>query len=111
MHLGGLASFDPEVHKNIVYVVFDNESYESTGGQATVSSRVDYAALASAFHFPTYRRVEDEQTLRDSLVAIHAPTFLHIKVKTNIQASGKLPTDVYSSPEIKERFMKDISEA
>ncbi|HLI06199.1 MAG TPA: phosphonopyruvate decarboxylase [Ktedonobacteraceae bacterium] len=111
MHLGGLASFDPNVHTNLVYVVFDNESYESTGGQATLSPTVDFAAIARAFHFPSYIRVEDRQTLQESLAAIQQnpqPAFLHIKVKTNIKASGQLPTDVYSSVEIKERFMKNV---
>ena len=114
MHAGGLASFDPHMHKNLVYVVFDNESYESTGGQATLSPQVDFAALASAFHFPTYRRVEDRQSLQEALAAIQTnpePVFLHIKVQTNTQASGKLPTDVYSSVEIKERFMRSLRKA
>lgn len=113
MHLGGLASFDPQVHKNLVYVVFDNESYESTGGQATVSPVVDFAALAKAFRFPEYRRIEDKQTLQESLEVVRAnpqPVFLHIKVKTNTEASGQLPTDVYSCVEIKERFMKNLNE-
>jgi phosphonopyruvate decarboxylase len=113
MHLGGLASFDPQIHENLVYVVFDNESYESTGGQATLSPLVDFAALAKAFHFPKYMRVEDKQTLQKGLAAIQTnpqPVFLHIKVKTNIQSSGQLPTDVYSSVEIKERFMKNLNE-
>jgi len=112
MHLGGLASFDPKIHKNLVYIVFDNESYESTGGQATLSPIVDFAAIAKAFHFPKYMRVEDRQTLEKCLAAIQKkpqPVFLHIKVKTNIQASGQLPTDVYSSVEIKERFMKNLN--
>jgi phosphonopyruvate decarboxylase len=111
MHLGGLASFDPANHHNLVYVVFDNESYESTGGQATLSARVDFAALAQAFHFPAYLRVEDKPTLQECLISIQEdpqPVFLHIKVKTNIKASGQLPTEVYSSVEIKERFMKDL---
>lgn len=113
MHLGGLASFDPQIHKNLVYVVFDNESYESTGGQATVSPLVDFAALARAFRFPEYRRIEDKQALQEGLEAVQTnpqPVFLHIKVKTNIQASGQLPTDVYSCVEIKERFMRNLNE-
>jgi phosphonopyruvate decarboxylase len=112
MHLGGLASFDPQIHKNLVYVVFDNESYESTGGQATLSPRVDFALLAKAFHFPKYMRAEDKQTLQECLAAMQKnpqAVFLHIKVKTNIQASGKLPTDVYSSAEIKDRFMMNLN--
>lgn len=112
MHLGGLASFDPEIHRNLVYVVFDNESYESTGGQATLSPMVDFAALARAFHFPNYMRVEDKQTLQHCLATIQEhpqPVFLHIKVKTNIVASGQLPTEVYSSVEIKDRFMKNLA--
>src|SRR3989344_606367 len=43
MHLGGLASFNPAVHKNILYTVFDNESYESTGGQPSISKDIDFS--------------------------------------------------------------------
>ena len=107
MHLGGLASFNPKIHKNLVYVVFDNESYESTGGQTTLSPTVDFSKIAQAFHFPKYYLVKDEKALKRSLASIQKSkqsAFLHIKVRKSTDASGPLPTEAYSSEEIKERF-------
>ena len=112
MHLGGLASFDPEVHTNIVYIVFDNESYESTGGQPTLSSVVDFKSIAKAFRFPKYLLATDKKSLQECLSQIvgkPGSVFIHIKVETNIVASGNLPSDIYSCVEIKDRFMDDFS--
>jgi phosphonopyruvate decarboxylase len=44
---------------NLIHVVLDNEAYESTGGQPTISATVDLAALARAAGYPFVRRVQE----------------------------------------------------
>ncbi|MDR1900500.1 MAG: phosphonopyruvate decarboxylase [Treponema sp.] len=49
----------------MLHVLFDNQMHESTGGQFTVSSGVDYPLLAGAFGYPAVRRADDPRTLRE----------------------------------------------
>jgi len=57
--------------QNLIHVVLDNEAYESTGGQPTISATIDLAALAQASGYVRVRRVADSaalsQALRESL--------------------------------------------
>ena len=48
MKLGALATIGGYAPKNLIHVVLDNGVHDSTGGQATVSPNVDFAALAVA---------------------------------------------------------------
>lgn len=111
MHLGGLASFDPSKHKNIFYFVLDNESYESTGGQQTVSPNINFKMLAQAFNFEhIYEavKIEDLRDILDKLKIAKDSAFIHIKVRDNqISAEGRV-SDKYTCPQIKERFMKNL---
>ncbi len=111
MHAGGLGSFDPHLHKNILYVVLDNEAYESTGGQPTVSSGVDFSHLAKAFRFPRFARITKANQLRSflqKLPNINGAVFLHIKIRSEPGRTAKRVSDVYSCPQIKERFIEEF---
>jgi phosphonopyruvate decarboxylase len=46
MRLGSLATAGHLAPAGLVHIVLDNATYASTGGQATVSSNVDFAAVA-----------------------------------------------------------------
>jgi phosphonopyruvate decarboxylase len=48
MKLGNLATIGSRAPANLVHVVLDNGVHDSTGGQATVSASVDFAAVALA---------------------------------------------------------------
>jgi phosphonopyruvate decarboxylase len=48
MHLGNLATIGASNPQNLVHIVLDNGSYDSTGGQPTNSASVDFAAIAGA---------------------------------------------------------------
>ena len=39
MNLGSLATIGATKPKNLVHIVFDNSSHESTGGQPTISKK------------------------------------------------------------------------
>lgn len=48
MKMGALATIGAESPANLVHILLDNGVHDSTGGQATVSASVDFAALALA---------------------------------------------------------------
>lgn len=83
MNLGILTMIAHLKPKNLVHVVFDNECYDSTGGQPTVSSAVDLAETAKGCGISNVYRVNPEEDLggifRDCLKK-EGPIFLLIKV-------------------------------
>ena len=52
MKLGALATIGAHAPGNLIHVVLDNGVHDSTGGQATVSPNVDFAAVAQACGYP-----------------------------------------------------------
>jgi len=110
MQLGGLASFNPAIHKNILYIVFDNESYESTGGQPSVSGNIDFSYLAKAFKFQNFYQVTTSKELVSFLSQLpnyKGAVFAHIKVRHDVKAAKRV-SDTYSCPQIKKRFMANF---
>jgi phosphonopyruvate decarboxylase len=59
-----IATFRPD---NLIHVVLDNETYESTGGQPTISASVDLAALARASGYAQVWRVDDGPAMAQAL--------------------------------------------
>ncbi len=81
MHLGVLAMLGHERPANLVHVVLDNGMHESTGGQTTLSSTVDFCAVAAACGYPSAVSMADPGELGRQLIAtdgqlafIHVPT-------------------------------------
>jgi thiamine pyrophosphate-dependent acetolactate synthase large subunit-like protein len=90
---------------NLIHVVLDNEAYESTGGQPTISSMVNLAALAEAAGYARVWRVTDSASLQNALREArqsNALTFILVKV------SGRAPEGLgrvsLTPEEIKQRF-------
>lgn len=55
---------------NLIHVVLDNETYESTGAQPTISATVDLAALAQAAGYASVWRVSDRVGLANALQGV-----------------------------------------
>ena len=83
MALGTLATVGARQPKNFVHIVFDNETYGSTGNQPTLSRTVRLEQVAKA---AGYRRVERVRELDDAvyeaktMLKEDGPSFLLIKV-------------------------------
>lgn len=108
MHLGGLASFDRAKHENIVYFVIDNESYESTGGQPTVSGKVNFKKLSEAFGFEKFYHTDKKSELTKVVKNVfntNGASFVHVRIRSGEGKASKRVSDVYPCPQIKERFM------
>ncbi len=111
MHLGGLASFDPKKYKNIIYIILDNQKYESTGGQPTVSNKIDFMLLAKAFNFKQRFDINEKLNLKKSILyalKTKNSSFFHICINNTQGDIGRRVSDSYSCVQIKERFMKEF---
>ncbi len=81
MHMGGLTTagrYKDEI--DLIYILFDNESNKSTGGQNTYQSHIDYIAIAKASGFgvceKTIFSVEDMQK---EIADAKGLKFVHVK--------------------------------
>lgn len=83
MKLGNLATIGAQAPDNLVHVVLDNGVHDSTGGQATVSATVDFAAVAVACGYARAVACDDlaalEQALQAALVEA-GPHLIHLRI-------------------------------
>jgi thiamine pyrophosphate-dependent acetolactate synthase large subunit-like protein len=114
MSLGMLAQIADAKPANLVHIVFDNETYGSTGSQATVSSSVNLAKMAEAAgytvsEFADAREKDELGRMKDELqkklqrvLSEKGPTFLLIKVSSEEGEAGKRVS--WTPEEIANRF-------
>ena len=57
MHMGGLTTAGRYTDINLTYILFDNESNKSTGGQNTYQAHVDYINIAKSANLDTINHV------------------------------------------------------
>ncbi|QKF72290.1 phosphonopyruvate decarboxylase [Aliarcobacter faecis] len=84
MHMGGLTSagrYKDEV--DLTYILFDNETNKSTGGQNTYQKHIDYIAIAKASGFNVVKKtiisLKDFNKTVDDIKVKKSLNFLHIK--------------------------------
>lgn len=111
MHLGAMASVGDTGGPRLIHAVLDNGCYASTGGQPTVSGRIDLCAVARGCGYKNICRVDNEDNLKTEFTALlktPGPTFVHILIN-GIEGKGRRRiSDTCSCREIRDRFMKRI---
>jgi phosphonopyruvate decarboxylase len=88
MKLGTLATVGALGPRNYHHVVFDNASYESTGGQPTSSPCVDLAAVALACGYRVAETVAEPDALREAFerqLQGDGPTFLRVVIRSGVR--------------------------
>jgi phosphonopyruvate decarboxylase len=89
MKLGNLATIGTCAPRNLVHVVLDNAAHDSTGGQATVSPNVDFAAVALACGYASGASADGLAGFEQALVQAcrePGPHLVHVRI-----APGSLP--------------------
>jgi phosphonopyruvate decarboxylase len=91
MRMGNLATLGAFAPPTLVHVVLDNEAHDSTGGQATVSRGVAFAAVAQACGYRRVVSTDDPAVLAAVLAAPRreGPALLHLRIRTG--APERLP--------------------
>ncbi len=108
MNLGILTMISQIKPKNLIHVVFDNECYDSTGGQPTISSAVALEEAAKGCGILNVYRIKSEENIsgifKDCLKR-DGPVFLLIKVGRD--PSKEVPRVNIPPPEITKRFKRE----
>lgn len=93
--------------KNLLHILLDNNTHDSTGGQATVSHNVDFVEVAASVGYPNAIHVHslsELETYIQNWKKNPVMTFLLIKMAQGSPATLGRPG--VKPPQVKERLMK-----
>lgn len=103
MRLGALTTVGAERPPNLVHLLLDNARHESTGGQATVSSTVDFCAIAAGAGYPSVGAIAEPAALQAALAdTTPGLRFLHVPILPGVPAG--LPRPATTPEQVAERF-------
>jgi phosphonopyruvate decarboxylase len=105
MKLGTFATIGTYAPPNLVHLVLDNGTYDSTGGQMTVSASVDFAQVAAACGYANGFSCDDLGGFADVLqraLAGNGPHLIHMRIAPGSMA--KLGRPAIPPPEVARRF-------
>jgi len=109
MSLGTLPLIATESPTNLFHVILDNEAYESTGAQPSISSKVDLDEIAKSSGYPQVAKAEDLETLEAALSDCDNNFGPHlILVKAGIAPIEGIPRIPYPPTEIRDRFKNQV---
>ena len=94
MNLGSLTTIGNLAPKNLIHIVLDNECYESTGGQPTVSATAKLEKTAEAAGYKAAKRVEYKETLKETVAQLldaTGPSFVLVKTMKGREDVPRVP--------------------
>lgn len=95
---------------NLIHILLDNNTHDSTGGQATVSHNIDFVDQAASVCYPTAIRVGSLDELTKVVVKWQMNgglTFVYLKIAKG--SSKDLGRPTMKPHEVKSRLMKFIT--
>jgi len=96
MHLGNLATIGAYSPKNLVHIVLDNGTYDSTGGQATISQHINFIEMAKALGYKTTVQCKTQNDIALALSnngqSQEGPVFIHIPILPGSRKNLGRPT-------------------
>ena len=107
MNLGSLATIGATEPKNLVHIVFDNGLHESTGGQPTISKKIDIHSDAKTLKYKTYKAAtkNELENILNRIKKINGPILILIKISKSKTTSKRVDIDAIK---IKQRFMESL---
>ena len=110
MSMGTLAMIAAAAPKNLLHIVIDNEAYESTGSQRSLSNSVALEKVAQSAGYLQTKKVTSKDQIKyafQELMGKDGPSFLLIKVEPSFDKStGRVR---HTPEEITTRFMKSLN--
>jgi len=107
MNLGSLTTIGTLKPKNLVHVIFDNGSHESTGGQPTAANQIDLSKIAKSLNYQVIQVKTKTQieNFHKKLKLLKGPIMLLVKIDKSQIVSKRIDIE---PPQIKTRFMKSL---
>lgn len=110
MRLGALATIGYERPSNLLHILLDNQCHESTGGQSTVSSSIDWGAIAAACGYEQISKASTREDLKTAIASASGKlTFVRVKIAPGIPA--KLPRPKIKPHEVARRLQQFLTKS
>ena len=107
MNLGSLTTIGSLKPKNLIHIVFDNNSHESTGGQPTNTNKIQIDKIAKAVNYNVFKAENEVQllTIVKKIKNVVGPIMILIKIKKSKKVARRVAIEPL---EIKKRFVQSI---
>ena len=89
MDMGTMAMIANYKPTNLIHIVLDNEAYESTGGQPTITNKINLTTIADAVGYQQLffaKSINELENLLKNSLWDAGPIFFHVKLR-----EGRLP--------------------
>ena len=106
MHLGSIKTAGTFAKKNFKYIILNNNSHDSVGGQNTYANNVDFEKLSKSFGFKKFYCIKNKKNLKKIIMTFLSKndlSFLEVKVGNSKIKDLPRPQDLIK---IKNQFMK-----
>ena len=110
MHMGALAVIGSNPLPNFKYIINDNGSHESVGGQPTCSPRLDLPSILRGFGFEEVYEASDEKMLSEMMDSMKEEGMKALIIKTNVGSRPDLGRPNLSPKENKKVFTERIKQ-
>ena len=110
MNLGSLTTIGSVMPKNLLHIVFDNSSHESTGGQPTNTSKIRLEKIARASNYTVFKINTEKgfEKLLKNIKTLQGPIMILVKV-----SKGKTQSKRVEIPpqKLRDRFTKSLTKS
>ena len=106
MHLGSIKTAGSFASKNFKYIVLNNNSHDSVGGQNTYANDIDFEKLSKSLGFKKFYSIKSDKNLKANIqkfLKSNTLNFLEVKVSNSNIKKLPRPTNLIK---IKNLFMK-----
>ena len=106
MHLGSIKTAGTFAKKNFKYILLNNNSHDSVGGQNTYANNIDFEKLSKSLGFKKFYSIKDSRNLKKNIKNFlngNSLNFLEVKISNSKIKKLPRPSDLIK---IKNLFMK-----
>ena len=107
MNLGSLITIGMTEPKNLVHVIFDNSSHESTGGQPTATNKIQLGKIAKSANYKVFQVKTKNQLVKilKKIKIVPGPIMVIVKIEKSRVISKRINIEPIK---IKNRFMNSL---
>ncbi len=106
MHLGSIKTAGTFANKNFKYILLNNNTHDSVGGQSTYAKNINFEKLSKSLGFKKFYSIKDNLNLKKNLKKFlfgNSLNFLEVKVTNSKIQNLPRPKNLIN---IKNQFMK-----
>ena len=106
MHLGSIKTAGTFANKNFKYILLNNNTHDSVGGQSTYAKNINFEKLSKSLGFKKFYKIKNDQNLKKILkqfLSGKSLNFLEVRVTNSKIKNLPRPKNLI---QIKNQFMK-----